>query len=138
MSRKGNNVLISASGTGGHIFPALAIAEEMEKDWKITWLGIKNRCEIKLVPKKYNLLTLNFLSPRGKRILLPFQYLRIILSTFKIIKILYQLKINLVFTTGGYISAPTIIAAKILNIPVIVHESNLVPGSVTKTFCWSL
>jgi len=43
-------------------------------------------------------------------------------------------KINLVFTTGGYISAPTIVASKILRIPVIIHESNLIPGMVTKYF----
>ena len=56
------------------------------------------------------------------------------MSTFQIIRILKEKKINLVFTTGGYISAPTIIAAKILKIPVIIHESNLIPGMVTKYF----
>ena len=50
------------------------------------------------------------------------------------IRILKKKKINLVFTTGGYISAPTILAAKILKIPVIIHESNLIPGTVTKYF----
>ena len=56
------------------------------------------------------------------------------MSTFKIIRILKEKKINLVFTTGGYISAPTIVASKILRIPVIIHESNLIPGMVTKYF----
>ena len=56
------------------------------------------------------------------------------MSTFQIIRILKEKKINLVFTTGGYISAPTIVASWLLRIPVIIHESNLIPGKVTKYF----
>jgi len=56
------------------------------------------------------------------------------MSTFQIISILKEKKINLVFTTGGYISAPTIVASKLLGIPIIIHESNVVPGMVTKYF----
>ena len=56
------------------------------------------------------------------------------MSTFKIIRILKEKKINLVFTTGGYISAPTIVASKLLRIPIIIHESNVIPGMVTKYF----
>ena len=133
MNKAENNLLIAASGTGGHIFPALTIAEEVS-DWKITWLGIKSRCEIDLVPKKYSLLMLDFETPSKKNIFLFLQYLRIIFATFKVLKIINQRKISLIFTTGGYISAPTIIAAKISNIPIIIHESNLVPGLVTKYF----
>jgi len=76
---------------------------------------------------------LNINTPR-KNIFLLFQYIKILMSTFKIIKILKQKKISLVFTTGGYISAPTIVASKFLRIPVIIHESNLIPGMVTKYF----
>ena len=56
------------------------------------------------------------------------------MSTFQIIRILKENKIKLVFTTGGYISAPTIVASKLLRIPVIIHESNLMPGMVTRYF----
>ena len=134
MFKKGNNLLIAASGTGGHIFPALTIAEEIDQKWEITWLGIKNRSEVNLVPKKYKLLTLNFKTPGKKTIFLIMQYIRILFSTFEIMKIINEKKITLIFTTGGYISAPTIIAGKISNIPVIIHESNLVPGLSTKYF----
>ena len=134
MNKAENNLLIAASGTGGHIFPALTIAEEINDYWDITWLGIKRRCESDLVPKKYPLLMLNFESPSKKNIFLILQYLRIIFSTYRVVKIINQRKISLIFTTGGYISAPTIIAAKILNIPIILHESNLEPGLVTKYF----
>ena len=133
MSKKRNNLLIAASGTGGHIFPALAVSKKVEKDWNIHWLGVKQRLDSKFVPRKYNLLTLKLVTPK-KNIFLLFQYIKILFSTFNIITILKGKKINLVFTTGGYVSAPTILAAKLLKIPVIFHESNLIPGSVTKYF----
>ena len=132
MSKK-NNLLVAASGTGGHIFPALAVSKEVEDEWNIHWLGVHQRLDANFIPKKYNLRTLNIKTPR-KNIFLFYQYIEILMSTFKIIRILKEKKINLVFTTGGYISAPTIIASKLLRIPVIIHESNLIPGMVTKYF----
>ena len=132
MSKK-NNILVAASGTGGHIFPALAVARQLKKDWNINWLGVKQRLDANLVPTEYKLSTVNIKTPK-KNIFILLQYFRILMSTFKIIKILKAKKINLVFTTGGYISAPTIIAAKLVKIPVIMHESNLIPGMVTKYF----
>jgi len=134
MNKEENNLLIAASGTGGHIFPALTIADEISDYWHITWLGIKSRCEVDLVPKKYSLFLLDFETPSKKNIFLLLQYLRIIFASFEVLKIINQRKISLIFTTGGYISAPTIIAAKISNTPIIIHESNLEPGLVTKYF----
>ena len=133
MSKERNNLLIAASGTGGHIFPALAVAKKIDHYWNVNWLGIKHRLDSEFVPRKYHLTNLNLKTPKSN-IFIPFQYLKILYSTFQIIKILKEREINLVFTTGGYISAPTILAAKILRIPVILHESNLIPGIVTKYF----
>jgi len=130
---KKNNLLVAASGTGGHIFPALAVSKEVEDDWDIYWLGSHHRLDANFIPQKYNLRTLNIKTPR-KNIFLFYQYFVILMSTFQIIRILKEKKINLVFTTGGYISAPTIIASKLLRIPIIIHESNLIPGMVTKYF----
>ncbi len=132
MSKK-DNLLVAASGTGGHIFPALAVSKEVEDEWNIHWLGIQQRLDANLIPQKYNLKTLNLKTPR-KNIFLFYQYIKILMSTFQIIRILKEKKINLVFTTGGYISAPTILASKLLKIPIIIHESNVVPGMVTKYF----
>ena len=134
MKRKIKNLLVAASGTGGHIFPALTIVDNLDRNWKINWLGIKNRCEIKLVPKEYNLLTLNIDSPQGNNLFLMIKYLQLFLSTLPVIRIMISRKIKLVLATGGYISVPSIIAAKLLNIPIIIHESNLVPGLATKYF----
>ena len=68
MKRNIKNLLVAASGTGGHIFPALTIVDNLDRNWKINWLGIQNRCEINLVPKDYNLFTLNIGSPQGKNL----------------------------------------------------------------------
>jgi UDP-N-acetylglucosamine--N-acetylmuramyl-(pentapeptide) pyrophosphoryl-undecaprenol N-acetylglucosamine transferase len=132
MSKK-NNLLIAASGTGGHIFPALAVSKEAENEWNIHWLGVDQRLDATFIPKKYNLKTLSIKTPK-KNIFLFYQYVEILMSTFQIMRILKEKQINLVFTTGGYISAPTIVASKLLKIPVIIHESNLIPGMVTKYF----
>jgi len=72
MSKK-NNLLVAASGTGGHIFPALAVSKEIEDKWNIHWLGIQQRLDANFIPKKYNLRTLNIKTPR-KNILLFIKY----------------------------------------------------------------
>ncbi len=132
MSKK-NNLLVAASGTGGHIFPALVVSKEVEDKWNIHWLGVNERLDANLIPNAYDFKTLNIKTPRNN-IFLFYQYIKILISTFQIMRILKEKKINLVFTTGGYISAPTIVASKLLRIPVIIHESNLIPGMVTKYF----
>ena len=77
MSKKRNNLLIAASGTGGHIFPALAVSKKVEKNWNINWLGVKQRLDSGLIPLKYNLLTLKIRTPE-KNIFIIFQYLKIL------------------------------------------------------------
>ncbi len=134
MKRKTKNLLVAASGTGGHIFPALSIVDNLDRNWQINWLGIKNRCEINLVPQEYNLFTLNIVSPQGNHFSLMIKYLQIFIATLPVIRLMISRKIKLVFATGGYISVPSIIAARFLNIPIIIHESNVVPGLATKYF----
>ncbi len=134
MKRKTKNLLVAASGTGGHIFPALSIVDNLDRNWQINWLGIKNRCEINLVPQEYNLFTLNIVSPQGNNFSLMIKYLQVFIATLPVIRLMISRKIKLVFATGGYISVPSIIAARFLNIPIIIHESNVVPGLATKYF----
>jgi len=128
------NLLIAASGTGGHLFPALAVAEELA-DYDIQWLGVPNRLETKLVPACYPLTTVN-LEGLKKRLALGTigVSFRLPPAVTKVLSIMRQHKISAVFTTGGYISAPAIIAARIRGIPVIIHESNAIPGKVTRWF----
>ena len=125
-------LLIAASGTGGHIFPALAIAETLPESWDISWLGVPDRLEVQLVPKKYKLTTiaLKGLGQGGLEKLV--QLLRVIFSTYIVIRLIQRQRIQIVFTTGGYISAPAILAAKICRKKVMLHESNAFPGKVTR------
>ena len=127
-------LLIAASGTGGHLFPALAVAQQL-LDYDIEWLGVPNRLETSLVPSQYPLHIIDiegFQTSLGvKTVFVMLKMLKAITQTYQLIK---KRKIDFIFTTGGYIAAPAIIAAKIAKIPVIIHESNYIPGKVTKLF----
>ena len=125
-------LLIAASGTGGHIYPALSFADSLSNSWEIEWLGVPNRLEIDLVPEKYNLIKLKVGGLQGNIFRKMFEICKLLLSSIQVSILLRQKKINVIFTTGGYISAPTILGAKITGIPIILHESNAIPGKVTR------
>ncbi len=127
-------LLIAASGTGGHVFPAVAIAEQLT-DYHIEWLGVPDRMEVKLVGDRYPIHTVKVSGFQGKPGFGTVKTLwQLIASIQKVRKILKRGNFQGVFTTGGYISAPAIIAAKSLGIPVVLHESNALPGKVTRFF----
>ena len=127
-------LLIAASGTGGHIYPALSFADSLSNSWEIDWLGVPNRLETELVPKKYNLIKLNVGGLQGNIFRKIFDLCKLLFASFQVSFLLRQEKINVVFTTGGYISAPTILGAKLNGIPILLHESNAIPGKVTRLF----
>tara|TARA_Y100001970_G_C14259761_1_gene879065 strand:- start:12415 stop:13491 length:1077 start_codon:yes stop_codon:yes gene_type:complete len=124
-------LLIAASGTGGHIYPALAVAERMKQNWRISWIGVPDRCESNLIPIEFEFFAIKASAPQSTGIKLIKEYLVLFICTFKVFNLIKKNKINLVFTTGGYISVPAILAAKLSGIPVVLHESNVIPGSVT-------
>jgi UDP-N-acetylglucosamine--N-acetylmuramyl-(pentapeptide) pyrophosphoryl-undecaprenol N-acetylglucosamine transferase len=127
-------LLIAASGTGGHIFPAIALAERLT-DYDIEWLGVPGRMENQVIPPLYPLNIVNVSGFQKKSIgHILSVFTRFIKSIFQTRKILKQGKFSGVFTTGGYISAPAIIAARMLGLPVVLHESNALPGKVTRLF----
>ena len=125
-------LLIAASGTGGHLFPAIALAQQL-LDYDIEWLGTANRLETSLVPDDY---PLNTISVEGFQQKLSLKTLKIassfLASIFQTQKLIKEHQIDAVFTTGGYIAAPAILAAKLQKKPAIIHESNYIPGKVTK------
>ncbi len=125
-------LLIAASGTGGHLFPAIALAQQLP-EYEIEWLGTSNRMETNLVPDDYRLNTIPLEGFQQKFSLKTLKiisgFLASIWQTQKLIK---EHQIDAVFTTGGYIAAPAILAARWQNIPAIIHESNYIPGKVTK------
>lgn len=132
-------VIIAAAGTGGHINPGIAIANKIkneEPDSEIIFIGTKRGIENDLVPRAgYELKTVESYGFSSK---LSLQNIK---KTFKTItsigvvkKIIKEFKPDLVIGTGGYICISVCGAAKSLNIPYIIHESNVLPGKATKIF----
>ena len=127
-------LLVAASGTGGHLFPAIALCEKLP-EYQIEWLGVPNRLETQLVPKQYKLNTITvegFQKGFGISSLLTLG--KLTSSVLEVRKLLKNGNFQGVFTTGGYISGPSVIAARSLGLPVILHESNALPGKVTRFF----
>ena len=129
---KPTRLLIAASGTGGHLFPALAVAEQLS-DYEIEWLGVPDRLENNLVPERY---PLNIVRVQGLQKPLGLNTVKVA-SNFasaivRVQKLIKERQIDAVFTTGGYIAAPAILAAKLQKKPAILHESNFIPGKVTR------
>jgi UDP-N-acetylglucosamine--N-acetylmuramyl-(pentapeptide) pyrophosphoryl-undecaprenol N-acetylglucosamine transferase len=125
-------LLIAASGTGGHLFPAIATAAQLQ-DYQIEWLGVPDRLETQLVPQQYPLHTISvqgFQQRFGLGTVRTFS--RLTASILQVRRLLKQGNFQGVFSTGGYIAAPAILAARSLGLPVILHESNALPGKVTR------
>tara|TARA_Y100001968_G_scaffold54176_1_gene45367 strand:- start:3301 stop:4359 length:1059 start_codon:yes stop_codon:yes gene_type:complete len=125
-------LLIAASGTGGHIYPALSFSESLSGSWEIEWLGVPNRLEIDLVPKKYNLTKIKVGGLQGNFFRKLFEFFKLLFASIQVSFLLRKKKINVIFTTGGYIAAPSILAAKLTGTPILLHESNAIPGKVTR------
>jgi UDP-N-acetylglucosamine--N-acetylmuramyl-(pentapeptide) pyrophosphoryl-undecaprenol N-acetylglucosamine transferase len=125
-------LLIAASGTGGHLFPALAVAEALPPDWRVQWLGVPDRLERQLVPSLYpmNFVRAGGLQGRGLRKL--WNLVQLLTATRVVRRLIRREGITAVFSSGGYIAAPAILAARWCGVPVVLHESNAVPGKVTR------
>jgi len=124
-------ILIMAGGTGGHIFPALAVAEKMrERGWRVVWLGNPDGMEARLVPQHgFEMVWVKFAALRGKgllrKLLLPLNLLKGFWQAQKAIR---QVQPNVVLGMGGYITFPGGMMAALLGKPLVVHEQNSVAG----------
>lgn len=127
--------MIMAGGTGGHVFPALAVAAEMAaRGYAVDWLGTRAGIEAELVPARgYPLHCIDVKGVRGKnlmaRLAAPFQILRAVLQARKLLKMLSP---RVVIGLGGYASGPGGAAAKLLGIPLVIHEQNAVAGTTNR------
>ncbi len=127
-------LLVAASGTGGHLFPAIATAEALlQEGYSIEWLGVPDRLETTLVPSHFPLHTVRMGGFQSKAGLGSLKTLgQFGKATVQVRALLEQGNFDGVFTTGGYIAAPSIIAARSLGLPAVLHESNALPGKVTR------
>ena len=132
MSKK---ILIVAGGTGGHIFPAISVAEALrEKKCSILWVGVASKMEADLVPKYgFNIDFINMKSLRGKGFLnllsMPFYLLRSLIQSLRII---ISFKPDVVLGMGGFVCVPVGLAAFLARVPLIIHEQNKVSGLSNK------
>jgi len=128
---KAPTLLVMAGGTGGHIFPGLAVAGKLKNEgWHIHWLGTADRMEADIVPEHgYDISFINISGLRHKNLLawlqLPFKLVNSLLQAFCVIK---KIKPDAVLGMGGYASAPGGLAAWLMRKPLIVHEQNAAAG----------
>lgn len=128
-------IVIMAGGTGGHVFPALAVAELLrEQGWQVSWLGTQKGLESKVVPEHgIEMDWLAVAGVRGKG--LPSK----IMALFKLFNacwqaatVLQKRKPDVVLGMGGFVAGPGGLMAKLLGIPLVIHEQNRIPGTTNR------
>jgi UDP-N-acetylglucosamine--N-acetylmuramyl-(pentapeptide) pyrophosphoryl-undecaprenol N-acetylglucosamine transferase len=127
--------LIMAGGTGGHIFPGLAVAEALrDMGWRVHWLGGPDSMESRLVPPKgFAYEQIDFGGVRGKGLLtLALLPLRLLRAFWQSIQVVRRVKPDVVVGLGGYITFPGGMMAVLLGKPLILHEQNSVAGLANK------
>ena len=128
-------ICIMAGGTGGHIFPGLAVAEELIKRGEtVHWIGSKHGLEGRLVPEQG--IPMHYLAVRALRGKSGLQRItgpmRLGFSIFQALILMSRLKPSVCVGFGGYPAGPGGLAAKIMNVPVVIHEQNAVAGMTNK------
>jgi UDP-N-acetylglucosamine--N-acetylmuramyl-(pentapeptide) pyrophosphoryl-undecaprenol N-acetylglucosamine transferase len=124
-------ILIMAGGTGGHVFPALAVAAELRSaGWRVVWLGSRDGMEAELVAKHgYDMEWIRFSGLRGKgwlrMVLLP---LNLLIGFWQSARVIFRVRPDVVLGMGGYVSVPGGMMAAFLNRPLVVHEQNSIAG----------
>jgi len=133
------HILIAAGGTGGHVYPALAVADYLrEQGVKVTWVGTKKGLEYRVVPAANVPLEIISISGlRGKGLLnLLFVPVKLVLAVIQVIKIFWRVKPDAVLGMGGFVSGPCGLAAFILRKPLYLHEQNAIPGLTNKVLSY--
>lgn len=128
-------IVIMAGGTGGHVFPALAVAHYLrEQNWQVTWLGTAKGLEQRVVPEQG--FTLDYLSVaglRGKGLFFKMKSVLLLLKAcWQARRVLKQRRPDLVLGMGGFVAGPGGLMAKWLGIPLIIHEQNRVVGTTNR------
>ena len=134
-SARGKRALVMAGGTGGHIFPALAVAQALQaQGWHITWLGTPGSMESQIVPKQgIELQTIDFSGVRGKGLktllLLPLKLTRAFAQSWTVVG---RVKPDVVLGFGGYVTFPGAMMAVLRGKPLVLHEQNAVAGMANR------
>ena len=132
---KSPRILIMAGGTGGHIFPAKAVAMALlDQGWQVDWLGSHDRMEAQLVPSfgiPFHSIQISGLRGKTKLSLLKAPWM-LIKSVWQSRRIIKQLQPDVVLGFGGYASGPGGLAAWLSGVPLLIHEQNAVAGMTNR------
>ena len=134
-AKKSLKILVMAGGTGGHVFPALAVAKELQqRDVEIMWLGTRRGLESEVIPAAgINITFVNIAGLRGNGI---FGWLvapiKIVRALIQVIAIIRQFGPHAVLGLGGFVTGPGGVAAWLLRIPLVIHEQNAIAGLTNK------
>lgn len=124
-------IMIMAGGTGGHVFPALAVAHELrQRGWEVNWMGTPGSFESRTVPAQgFPLDTLAAHRLRGQGVasllLAPFQLLHAMAQAWRI---LGRRRPQVVLGMGGFVTGPGGLVSRLRGIPLVIHEQNTIPG----------
>ena len=127
----GSRIVVMAGGTGGHVFPALAVARELRgRGWEISWLGTADSFESRNVPKHgFVLDTIDAYRLRGQGLagllLAPFRLLK---AMGQARKVLNQRRPDMVLGMGGFATGPGGLMSRLMGLPLVIHEQNTIPG----------
>ncbi len=138
MSETYNRVyFVTGGGTGGHIYPAMAVADALSEEAKVYYVGNKRNMEHELATKKgYKFLHVG-VSGMPRKLNPKFFYwgIRLVRAILYSIRYIKKYKPNAVFATGGYVSAPMVFACIITKTPYMMHDCDAMPGLVTRRLC---
>jgi UDP-N-acetylglucosamine--N-acetylmuramyl-(pentapeptide) pyrophosphoryl-undecaprenol N-acetylglucosamine transferase len=131
MTTANRTLMVMAGGTGGHVYPALAVADEMRsRGWEVFWLGTRAGLEARVVPDSgYDLVWVSMTGLRGNGLLrlalTPFMLLR---AFWQSLRAIISRRPDVVLGMGGYTAFPGGMMAALLNKPLVVHEQNSIAG----------
>ncbi|MEB3766880.1 undecaprenyldiphospho-muramoylpentapeptide beta-N-acetylglucosaminyltransferase [Acinetobacter sp. MD2] len=144
-AQKTKHILMMAAGTGGHVFPALAVAKLLQQQGhRVSWLATPNGMENRLLKdQNIPIYQIQIQGVRGngvmRKLAAPFKILKATLSAVRYMK---QQQVDVVAGFGGYVAGPGGLAARMLGIPILIHEQNAVAGftntqlsRIAKTIC---
>ena len=127
--------MVMAGGTGGHVFPALAVADELRnRGWSVFWLGTRDSFESRVVPEHgIDIEWIDIKGFRGKglvsKLMMP---LRLLHAMFQAMKVIRRRKPCVVLGMGGFVSGPGGLTSRLMGKPLVIQEQNFIPGMTNR------
>lgn len=128
-------IMIMAGGTGGHVFPALAVAKALrQRGWDVFWLGTRNSFEARVVPQHdFEIEWIDIKGVRGKHLLQKMMLpLRLLHAMYQAMRVIQKRKPAVVLGMGGFVSGPGGLVSRLMGRPLVIQEQNTIPGMTNR------